>query len=534
MGKAGAGSKRRVGGAVLFVALCSSFLAAGAAHAADRVYWGEPSLLRIGFLSLDNSGFGTLEPAGASISNPEGTAIDPATERIYWLNGGDNQDRGAGISFANLDGSGGGVLTIPGAVFDEAEGLAIDPVGRRIYWANGGEFSREAIWSVTLQGTDLKKFDTSPATLRGPTGLALDPVNRRLYWVNRVTTNPVSVASLDNPGHGEILLSPGVSANSPRGLAIDPIGKRVYWADVGGNSISFAKLDGSGGGKLDATGADVFNPRGVAVDPFGGRVYWAQDGSEGPISFANLDGSGHGGNLKQFSLGGTFPVLRVSPRSTAPPAISGGTKPEAVLSCSQGMWAPDLVESFFYDAAQSFSTQWSRNGVDVPGATQSTFTAAAEGDYRCRVTATNTAGSTAVTTGPYHVGAPKSSGGSQSSGGPKISVSLRLATKGVRAGAPLAVTLGNGGDVAISGSLSGRSTVSGKHAVKLSARPFHVDAQASAIIKLLLPNPLRSQLVQHRKLSISLSASFAPAGGASQVVSQKVVARSLVKAHLSR
>jgi hypothetical protein len=62
--------------------------------------------------------------------------------------------------------------------------------------------------------------------------------------------------------------------------------------------VSFANLDGSGGGgDLNTIGATAPNQvAGVAMDPAAGRVYWANAGS-GKISYANLDGSGGGGDL---------------------------------------------------------------------------------------------------------------------------------------------------------------------------------------------------------------------------------------------
>jgi hypothetical protein len=80
-------------------------------------------------------------------------------------------------------------------------------------------------------------------------------------------------------------------------------GDRVYWANDGAdlaNRISFANLDGSGGGNLDTTGAPGGHPRGVAMDLAAGRVYWTKPGAsplDGRISFASLDGSGGGDNL---------------------------------------------------------------------------------------------------------------------------------------------------------------------------------------------------------------------------------------------
>lgn len=70
------------------------------------------------------------------------------------------------------------------------------------------------------------------------------------------------------------------------------------------------------------------------------------------ISFANLDGTG-GADLNTTGATTSFP-------------------------------------EFLYRAPQGFVYQWSLDGVDVTGATQSSITASAAGEYRCRVTAETT------------------------------------------------------------------------------------------------------------------------------------------------
>src|SRR5437870_8970116 len=72
---------------------------------------------------------------------------------------------------------------------------------------------------------------------------------------------------------------------------------RVYWGGYGSsNKISFANLNGSGGGDLNTTGATVDEPFGIAIDLATGRILWANDGGN-RISFANLNNTGGGGNL---------------------------------------------------------------------------------------------------------------------------------------------------------------------------------------------------------------------------------------------
>src|SRR5580704_4050812 len=69
--------------------------------------------------------------------------------------------------------------------------------------------------------------------------------------------------------------------------------ERVYWANTTANSISYAAVDGAGGGNLNTTGAPISGPVGIVLDPVGGRIYWANS-SGSTIGWAKLDGTGGG------------------------------------------------------------------------------------------------------------------------------------------------------------------------------------------------------------------------------------------------
>ena len=58
----------------------------------------------------------------------------------------------------------------------------------------------------------------------------------------------------DGTGGGD-LFTGVATVNNPQGVAVDPAAGRIYWANVGGNKISFANLNGSGGGDLITAGA---------------------------------------------------------------------------------------------------------------------------------------------------------------------------------------------------------------------------------------------------------------------------------------
>ena len=114
----------------------------------------------------------------------------------------------------------------------------------------------------------------------------------RAYWANGNDT--ISYANLDGSGGGGQLNLSGATPSGPRGVAVDPVAGRIYWANQGNDTISYANLDGSGGGgQLNVAGATIVKPHGVAIDPAAGRIYWAND-TGNPISYAKLDGSGGG------------------------------------------------------------------------------------------------------------------------------------------------------------------------------------------------------------------------------------------------
>ncbi len=385
---------------VLLIVAALLILAAPAALGADRVYWGNANDT-ISYANLDGTGGGhELDLSGATPNRMRGVAIDSATGRIYWANSGNNT-----ISYANLDGTGGGnQLNISGATPNYPHGVAIDPGAGKIYWAND---TGNTISYANLDGSGGgNELDLSGAHPDQPYGVAIDTAGGKIYWANvDVGNNTISYANLDGSGGGNELNLSGAHPDKPHGVAIDPTTGRIYWGNLS-NTISYANLDGSGGGnELNLAGAHPAGPLGVAVDPGAGKVYWANLGGN-TISYAKLDGSG-GGN--ELDLSGAHPTqprflaLLRAPEGTGVPHVSGGSSAGSVLSCSRGAWAPDLLGSYLYRAPHTLAYRWSRDGGPIPGATHSSYTPDDAGDYRCRVTAANAAGSASQTSAPHAV-----------------------------------------------------------------------------------------------------------------------------------
>jgi DNA-binding beta-propeller fold protein YncE len=373
-------------GAVTLAAAFFCLALTSAAGAADSVYWVNYAASKISHANVGESGGGGDIPIAATgtLDGPWGLAIDAAAGKVYWAN--KNNDT---IGYANLDGSGAGLLNTSGATVDEPSGLAIDPTAGRVYWAN---FGADKISYANLNGSGGGDLNAAGATVEGPTGVVAYPAAGRVYWTN-YTASKISFANLNGSG-GADLNAAGAPLGGPEGAAIDAAAGRIYWANIDAATIGYANLDGSGGGQLDIGRLIEGEPVGVAIDP-ASRIYWGNR-STNLVESSSLSFAGGGWNIQ--GAGATrdavaFPVLLESPRVSQLPTVEGQHLPGTTLTCSQGKWRSDLIESFLYLAPQSFSYQWYRNGKAEAGATSPSFTANKVGAYSCVVTATNYAGS---------------------------------------------------------------------------------------------------------------------------------------------
>jgi Low-density lipoprotein receptor repeat class B len=117
----------------------------------------------------------------------------------------------------------------------------------------------------------------------------------RVFWANRYG-GTISFANLDGTGGGGQLPLTGATPSGPFGVAIDTAHGKLYWPNFDNNTISFANLNGSGGGgQLSVAGTSISGPTQLSFDLGAGRVYWANHNNN-TISFANLNNSG-GGNV---------------------------------------------------------------------------------------------------------------------------------------------------------------------------------------------------------------------------------------------
>jgi len=99
-----------------------------------------------------------------------------------------------------------------------------------------------------------------------------------------------------------------------------------------------------------------------------------------------------GGTSSMDSLIGIAVNDIYEPSNTSVPVITGTATVGQVLSCSTGGWDASPSATFVY--------QWRRNGVNIAGATSSTYTLVAADEttvITCRVTATNSEGNDSAT-----------------------------------------------------------------------------------------------------------------------------------------
>ena len=155
----------------------------------------------------------------------------------------------------------------------------------------------------------------------------------------------------------------------------------------------------------DFTGTLTFSVTGpgVSIDPATGAISIAagklQDGIEVAVSAAAPDGTATG----RYRL--AFQAIAAPPRLVAAPVLAGPAVIGTAAEVDPGSW----------EAASSLALQWCRDGADIPGATAASYAPVAADDrtrLACRVTASNTAGSTTAETAAVEVihAAPSATG----------------------------------------------------------------------------------------------------------------------------
>lgn len=151
-----------------------------------------------------------------------------------------------------------------------------------------------------------------------------------IYWDNdnAESAESISFANLDGSGGGSLNLS-GATVQAAEGLAFDPVNGRIYTASHLSSQIVYANVDGSGAGVVNPNGAEVKNPVAVVVDPVTQVIYWSNLGEKISIGWAQLNGSA-GGMLRTTGATTRFATrLAIDPAGGriywASPPVSAGS-----------------------------------------------------------------------------------------------------------------------------------------------------------------------------------------------------------------
>jgi hypothetical protein len=222
-------------------------------------------------------------------------------------------------------------------------GLAYDAEHQKVYFIDYSTSGEGKIWSVNLDGTDLKAIVDG---LYSPQQLALDVEGGKIYWADDADEDGDNIghigrANLDGSAQENIVTlegalfrgiavdtkhdkfyyyeaydedlyraeldgsdaTPIVSGVYGYAIEVDSEHDKIYFDDRNEKTLFRANLDGSNVEPIDDGGSAIF---GIIVDNTEGRLYWSGWGT-GEIYQANLDGT-HKSVLKTglVSPGGIF------------------------------------------------------------------------------------------------------------------------------------------------------------------------------------------------------------------------------------
>ena len=150
-----------------------------------------------------------------------------------------------------------------------------------------------------------------------PNGLAIDSATGRIFWSH--VPNLISYANLDGSGGGGDLNLFGDQEHSNRDRCRPSQGGSTGQTAAVGQPFR-SLISRTGGGDLNTAGASLNGPYGVAIDLNAGRIYWSSTSNS--ISFARLDGSG-GADLN--TAGATLDKPEGSRSTRSPTGSTGST-----------------------------------------------------------------------------------------------------------------------------------------------------------------------------------------------------------------
>ncbi|KAJ5087477.1 YWTD domain-containing protein [Penicillium angulare] len=245
-------------------------------------------------------------------SLPDGIAIDPPNEHIYWTNMERPSVNNGSIQRCTLSGENVEIIVSSGTTFTPKQ-VAIAPISQKIYWAD-----REGmkIMRANLDGSHIEvvyyassQHPVQDNSLNWCVGIAVDERYEVIYWSQRgpskggqgrIFRMKLEMNHGEPAGNRSDIECLLVGLPEPIQLALDSQSQILYWTDRGdppfGNTVNSVSLADSNGRPLPV---DFLEPKilvqglhegiGIAIDLNGRRLFFTD--FEGSLYSSKLDGS---------------------------------------------------------------------------------------------------------------------------------------------------------------------------------------------------------------------------------------------------
>lgn len=161
---------------------------------------------------LDGASNRTTTISDPLAQGPIAAAVNPLTNRIYVVN---NLVDPANFSVTVIDGATNGTTHLGGNDFDLPSGVAVNPVTNKIYVANG------AGWVSVIDGATNAITRVTDPHAQSPTAVAVNPLTNKIYVTNEVSNN---VTVIDGDTNAVTTLT-DPDAQSPVAVTVNPVTK---------------------------------------------------------------------------------------------------------------------------------------------------------------------------------------------------------------------------------------------------------------------------------------------------------------------
>lgn len=226
-----------------------NFVTSVAADEQGRIYWFDNATDALSRLEPDGGGRLVLYASTDPFSNPQGLALDPAHDVMFWGQGHD-------LMRAGLDG-GGAVVFLAGASGEFPTAVALDPGAELVFWTDNGT---DTLNRMSYDGGGRTVLRSVGDPLANPRALSLDPDAGLLFWGEGadLLRAPLEV------GEPTVVVAGEAGRAAVTGTCVDPATRQLYWTDNLTDALSRAGYDGLGAVRL-YQGTQATNPQGVTL-----------------------------------------------------------------------------------------------------------------------------------------------------------------------------------------------------------------------------------------------------------------------------